>query len=282
MIGRDNKSSNQDYSELFLRIIAIIVLAPLTLAIIWYGGRAFSALIAFLCVMLVFEWTRLIERSEFSPGFYILSFTAIFSMFMAAGQAYGEAFTIALAGGIISLTGEWLSNGSRRWAILGVAYVIMPCIALIWIRNIDVYGLDLCLFLFACVWATDISAFIVGKLIGGALLAPVISPGKTWAGALGGVAAAIIIGYGLSFFLNVFSAKWIYAIVAMLLGIITIVGDILESALKRHFGVKDSGGYIPGHGGLLDRLDGMILATVIFAIGILFWQTHQNTATITI
>lgn len=261
-----------DATELLLRIAAILVLAPATIAIVWYGGRAFSALVAFICIMMIFEWTRLVERKEFSPGFYILSFTAVLAMFMAAGGGYGEAYSVALFGAILGIGGEWISNGSKRWAVLGVAYVIVPCIALIWLRQLPEQGRELTFFLYISVWATDIFAYVAGKLIGGPLLAPRISPGKTWAGALGGLAAAIAAGFGYSFFSDALGSAAIYALVAFGLGIAAITGDIAESAIKRHFGVKDSGGYIPGHGGLMDRLDGMVLSTVLFSAGLLIWH----------
>jgi phosphatidate cytidylyltransferase len=151
----------------------------------------------------------------------------------------------------------------------GVAYVGLPCIALTWLRADPAAGQTNILLLILVVWATDIGAYLAGRRLGGAKLAPRISPGKTWSGAAGGLFAAIFVG---------FCVAPRAALVAAGLSIVAQAGDLLESGIKRHFGVKDSGWLIPGHGGLLDRLDGVLAASLLAAAlafgkgrGILIW-----------
>lgn len=267
-MGAGNSGSGGLFADrqLLRRIIAGAIMAPVAIGIVWLGGRPFAALIAFLCIMLVFEWTRLVEKAEFSSGFYILSFTAISSVFLAASGLYPQAYACAIAGGVFSLVMERTANRASRWTLFGVFYIVMPCVALVWIRAEPEHGRSLTIFLFASVWATDIGAYLIGKSIGGPLLAPSISPGKTWSGTLGGVACGMLACALLGLFGIGEGGMITFALIGAGLSIATVVGDLAESALKREFGVKDSGGYIPGHGGILDRLDGMIFATVALAI----------------
>ena len=264
--GSASPVPERDSAQLIRRVLAGLVMAPVAIAIVWFGGRPFSALIAFACIMLVFEWTRLVEKAEFSSGFYILSFSAISSVFLAASGYYAYAYAGALIGGLFSMVMERTAGRASIWPLIGVFYIIMPCIALVWIRAEPDYGRSLVIFLFAAVWATDIGAYVTGKSLGGPLLAPAISPGKTWAGTIGGVAFGTL-ACGLLGLAGIGEGDhWRLAAIGSCLSVATVVGDLAESALKRHFGVKDSGGYIPGHGGILDRLDGMIFATVALAI----------------
>jgi phosphatidate cytidylyltransferase len=145
--------------------------------------------------------------------------------------------------------------------LLGVPYVGLAAASLVWLRFDPAVGRVNVLFVLLMVWASDIGAYLVGRLAGGPKLAPSISPGKTWSGAAGGVAASLLVAVALAG-----AAPWRAAIVAVVLSIVSQAGDLLESALKRHVGVKDSGRLIPGHGGLLDRLDGMLTAAPAAAL----------------
>jgi phosphatidate cytidylyltransferase len=253
-------------NQLFRRVAVIAVLAPLTLWVMWTGGRVFSAVIAFCSVILIFEWTRIVNRAEFRAGFYLLSVTAVVSIFAASSGYYFIAYLFALLGGAVGVLVEWVLNRRGKWPLIAAFYIIAPCVALIWIRNIPELGRDYIFLLFLTVWATDSGAYVVGKIIGGPKMIPSISPNKTWAGTLGGIFVAMVscILIGLLFMGRTDLAG--LALVGISLSVATVVGDIAESALKRQFGVKDSGGYIPGHGGLLDRLDGFLFATVMMAI----------------
>jgi phosphatidate cytidylyltransferase len=147
----------------------------------------------------------------------------------------------------------------------GVAYVAPGALALFWLRDDPVAGLTDVLFLLLIVWASDIGAYASGRLIGGPKLAPAISPGKTWSGAAGGLLSAMLVGLAASRFAMPSPMSHGIAVAAVL-GVLSQLGDLLESWLKRHFGVKDSSGMIPGHGGLMDRLDGVLAAAPAAAL----------------
>ena len=167
----------------------------------------------------------------------------------------------ALAAPLMAM--EWirLTRGRPVSRGLGLVYVLSAAVALLWLRHQPVLGRETVIWLMACVWATDIGGFFVGRAVGGAKLAPSISPGKTWSGLIGGmcwsaVASALcglIFGHG---------DIWMLAFIGAALAVIAQAGDLLESHAKRRAGVKDSGKLIPGHGGLLDRVDGLIAALV--------------------
>ncbi|MBN8828603.1 MAG: phosphatidate cytidylyltransferase [Sphingobacteriia bacterium] len=162
-------------------------------------------------------------------------------------------------------------HSTKVWYILGIAYVTLPCLSLIWLREQN-RGLFYIIWLFTVVWATDIGAYLCGKIIGGWKLAPKISPNKTWSGLIGGIICASLVGFAVANYkytsLNYNSAIMISAMLA----IYAQIGDLIESAIKRYFDVKDSGKIIPGHGGLLDRVDSLILAAPKFALFIIIFQ----------
>jgi len=180
---------------------------------------------------------------------------------------------------VIALS-EWLrlTGGWRRfgWALCGVIYVGLPVASLLWLRHEPNWGLATILWLFATVAAVDTGAYFAGKTIGGPKLAPLISPNKTWAGLGGGVAAAGLCGLIAALILgtDVLTA----VVFSLILAPVSQIGDIAESAVKRYFGVKDSGSILPGHGGILDRIDGLVAAAVFVAAlrrigeGALPWQ----------
>ena len=158
------------------------------------------------------------------------------------------------------LTGGWKRPG---WLLAGLVYVGLPVVALLWLRHDAEWGLATVLWLFATVAAVDTGAYFAGKTIGGAKLAPLISPNKTWAGLGGGVVAAGLCGLIAA---TILGTDIVPAVVfSMILAPVSQIGDIGESAVKRYFGVKDSGSILPGHGGILDRIDGLVVAAVFVA-----------------
>jgi phosphatidate cytidylyltransferase len=156
------------------------------------------------------------------------------------------------------------------WLGFGVLYIGLTGVALIELREDHQVGRDNVIFLFLVVWASDISAYLAGRALGGPRLMPAVSPNKTWSGALGGLAGAMAIGFmTAASFSSGINVPWALSIAAIL-GVAAQAGDLLESWIKRRFGVKDSSGLIPGHGGLLDRLDGVLAAAPVAAlIGVL-------------
>jgi phosphatidate cytidylyltransferase len=165
--------------------------------------------------------------------------------------------------------GEWLrlTGGWRRpgWAVGGLIYVGLPVVALLWLRHDALWGLPTVLWLFATVAAVDTGAYFAGKGIGGPKLAPLISPNKTWAGLGGGAVAAGLCGLIAAMILGTDVVSAVAFSISMVLAPVAQIGDIAESAVKRYFGVKDSGSILPGHGGILDRIDGLVVAAVFVA-----------------
>ncbi len=247
--------------SLALRVVSSIVLIPIVFFAIHLGGRLFAALIAFAVIVMVFEWTRMVERREFSSSFYALSIVTMAGMFAAASSAYLIAFGLCIlgTGGAFLLAKK--SNGLGIWSAFAGPYILAPSIALLWLRLDVEHGRALTFLLFIVVWAADIGAFVFGKLIGGPKISYALSPSKTWAGIGGGVIAGVVGGAIGGYFLLGPTMAPGFAIAGGILGAFSVLGDLLESKFKRNFGVKDISGFIPGHGGALDRMDGMIFAT---------------------
>lgn len=182
----------------------------------------------------------------------------------AGGLAF--AALIALAG--LLLLAEWgrLCSAARARLLMAVGsvWIILAGAGLLWVRADPLVGRANLLFLVLLIWASDISAYLVGRVLGGPKLAPRISPGKTWSGAVGGVVAAILVGFGAAWQLSSTGGAGMIVAVSVVFCVIGQLGDLAESLVKRRFGVKDSGSLIPGHGGLLDRLDAL-LAVAPFA-----------------
>ncbi len=265
-------------NSLFLRVLMTAIMAPAGIWIFWYGGRPLAAMVGFVSIMLIFEWTRIVHQNEFTKSFYTLSATAVTAVFLAASGLYTYALLVCLLSAIVSGSLKAIARRAWYWPVLGIICLILPCISIIWIRNDFVQGQSLIFILIIAVWLTDMGGYIWGNILGGPKLAPQISPAKTWSGAIGGVVMAMLACMVFGYF---FTDSWsliFLAAAAFCLSLASILGDILESALKRRFGIKDSGGYIPGHGGALDRVDRLLLATLVMATGLLLNIAfiHQN------
>jgi phosphatidate cytidylyltransferase len=191
------------------------------------------------------------------------------------------AFTLLIDVATILLAVEWIRlcrHAGARWLMAaGTLWIVLAAAALLWLRADPTSGRDNLLFLLLLIWASDIGAYLVGRLIGGPRLAPLISPGKTWSGAAGGIAAAVAVGW-CAVWTTTGSLAWA-TVTALILCVIGQFGDLAESWAKRHFGVKDSGTIIPGHGGLLDRLDALLAVAPFAALlalclgrGVLLWE----------
>ncbi len=218
--------ANAGRGALTTRLVSAAVLAPPVLAVVYLGPPYFDILIAAGVLIMAWEWSRL-----FGAGAHKLS--------------RPPARFLWLAGGFL--------------------YIGVPALALIWLRADEEFGRGTIFWMLALVWATDCGAYVFGRWIGGLRLAPALSPNKTWAGLIGGVACAgatgsataMVLGQGGVLTLGAFSAS---------LGVIEQAGDLLESWIKRRCGVKDTGTLIPGHGGLLDRVDGLLAVALTVAL----------------
>jgi len=251
------------WADLRLRTLSAVVLAPLALAAIWFGGLAWVALLALGFCGLAVEWVQLCGRKALSlPGALVTAAVLASGVLALAGLPWFGV--VPLLGGAL-LLGLAVPAGPHRAALAwGVPYLGIPLVALVWLRGGDAIGRADLILVVLVVWTTDIGAYIAGRLFGGAKLAPRISPGKTWSGAAGGLAAAMLLPPALV----ALSFGWRpeAMLVAGLLSVLAQAGDLFESGIKRHFGVKDSGHLIPGHGGLLDRLDGLLAAAPAAAL----------------
>ncbi|GAB4521884.1 MAG: phosphatidate cytidylyltransferase [Amphiplicatus sp.] len=255
-------------TSLAQRIVSSLILAPGALVAAYTGGAVFAAVVAFAAIVMVFEWTRMIEKREFSPAFYALAAASAAALTLAAAGRFPISFAIcglaAFAGGVLA------SRVGRRplWVGFGALYILAPCAALIWLREAVENGRALTIMLLLIVWAADTGGYVGGRLVGGPKMNPVLSPAKTWAGAAGGVIFGALAGLACARWIYGAGPFAVYAVAGGCLGLASILGDMAESAFKRVFGVKDTSGFIPGHGGFLDRLDGMIFATTAMTLAL--------------
>ena len=159
-----------------------------------------------------------------------------------------------------------VDRGAGFWPAAGVAYAGLSAVSLAAVRSDDQAGLVATLFLFAVAWATDILAYFTGRRFGGPRLAPSISPGKTWSGAIGGTICGVAAGLAVAAFAGASAGIGAMLLVALVLSVVSQAGDLFESSLKRRFSVKDSSQLIPGHGGVMDRVDGLVAAALAMLI----------------
>ena len=262
-----------------LRVASAAVLAPAVLVLTYIGGWPFLALCFLGAVGILYEWTLLVARRP-APGILIPGTIAIVAAALLAGVAMPNAALIAIAMGaaaaaLSSAKASDDASGFRAagWAAGGVIYAGAALLGPALLRRDPQWGLTALLLLFATVWATDIFAFFCGRVLGGPLLWPRVSPKKTWSGAIGGLAGGVAAGLGVAYTVGV-GKLGIIGAMALLLSVLAQAGDLLESAIKRRFGAKDSGAFIPGHGGLMDRLDGFLVAAFFaLVIGALRYGT---------
>ncbi|QTK78746.1 Phosphatidate cytidylyltransferase [Agrobacterium tumefaciens] len=245
--------------ELRLRIVSAIVMAAVILAATWYGGILFRIVAGLLAILIYYEWSTITRMSESNPTGNAWGW---FSVAVIAGNTiFGEAsLDLPLLSGF-TLTAALFPvlRGRNWWLVGGIFYAGLSGISLAAIRGDELTGLASILFIFAVVWSTDILAYFVGRAIGGPKLAPAISPGKTWSGAIGGAVAAIIGGALVSMAYHGRISLLVLGL-ALILSIFSQIGDLFESFVKRRFQVKDSSHLIPGHGGFMDRVDGLVFA----------------------
>ena len=253
--------------ELGARVASAAVLAPIALAAIWFGGAAFAVLVLLIAVLAFWEWTSI---TGVSPYWMRAGGIALLVVGLVAVEVRLADWAIALLGlpVLIGLAAGYFYRDSRWWA-LGLVYVAAPTAGMILLRAPAETGRTAILFIFLVVWTSDIAAYFGGRSMGGPKLWPRVSPKKTWSGALSGLFGAALVGAVLPWVIGS-GAIALGFVLAAALSVATQAGDLLESALKRWFGAKDSGRIIPGHGGVLDRIDGLygaaMLAFIIAAV----------------
>lgn len=266
------------FGDLPKRLLSALVLVPIALACLWAGGVAWVLLVILAGITVAVEWAQICRLRPFElPGTLLPVMVAATAVLTAAGYGVAALAALIVVGAAVAAGAARGGQGSR-WLAGGIVYVGVAAIATVWLRLRGPAGLGNMLFVILIVWASDSGAYLFGRLVGGPKLAPRISPSKTWAGAVGGLAFAVLAGLLVAVGF-VGAPSPLVALVSIALGTASQGGDLLESAIKRHFGAKHSGTLIPGHGGLLDRLDGVLAAAPVAGIlalalgpGVVLWR----------
>ena len=258
--GRSNNNA------LWLRVVSALVLAPLPIAAIWFGWPWLPLLTGMAAAVMAWEWGRLCRGGRFGRTGILLVAVVLAAVATAALASTGLALGTALLGaGLVLWAARKTKDVEPQWTALGALWVALPCVCLLWLARDGPASRATLFWLLAVVWATDIGAYAFGRTFGGPRLAPHWSPRKTWAGLAGGTACAALAGWATAAWLGGSPALPL-ALVSAGLAIVEQFGDLAESVAKRRFGVKHSSGLIPGHGGLLDRLDGLLAVIPVVAL----------------
>lgn len=248
-------------SNLYMRVVAALVLAPLTIVIAWLGGWIWACVVIAAAALLYFEWLMIVgvsgNRFAAAAGIVALALAGVCLMLRRADVAVA----VIVAGILFAAA---MTNGRRGWVASGLVYAAAALVATILVRRDADLGFVALMFVLLVVWVTDIGGYFAGRGIGGPKLWPRVSPKKTWAGAFGGLVLALVIALG--FALLGFGRTVPLLLLGAVLSVVSQLGDLFESAVKRRFDVKDSSHIIPGHGGLMDRLDGFVAAIVFAAL----------------
>ncbi|HEY2247166.1 MAG TPA: phosphatidate cytidylyltransferase [Bradyrhizobium sp.] len=247
--------------NLVMRVASALVLIPVAIAAAYAGGWFWTALVTLCAIGLFVEWLMVTGAAGNAPLLVTgASMLAISAPFLALRDV--DIALLVLALGLIAVGIR--SSAPRSWAIGGFLYAAAAQVASILVRLDRAEGFVALVFILLVVWCTDIGGYFAGRAIGGAKLWPRVSPSKTWAGATGGFILSLVVAGG--FAMAGFGRTGPLLMLAAGLSVASQLGDLFESAIKRRFGVKDSGHIIPGHGGLMDRLDGFVAAVVVAAI----------------
>lgn len=255
-----------DWSNLGLRVASAVVLVPTALLAAWLGGWLYLALVVAGVGLMAKEWGGMTAPRAPLRVSLAVAAAVLLAVALSYEGHYGLAWiAVVLGAAAAALVARGVAERPAD-AAFGVIYIAPACVAMMWLRDDALpQARYWTLMVFAMTWAADIGAFAVGSLLKGPKLWPRFSPNKTWSGFIGGLAASMVTGTSMALFsqfqLNLAAA----AAIGLLVGLATMAGDLWESAIKRRFGVKDSGDLIPGHGGLLDRVDGLMFAVVVMA-----------------
>jgi phosphatidate cytidylyltransferase len=275
-----------DASALRKRLLSAAILLPLAAVAVWLGPPYWDILVGAVAVVMAWEWAGMCAFGQpparptvlgVGPAGALSMLAMAVAMAAAAGQAYRLSLLLLVLGAALSsLLGMRSPGGRGAWQGFGTLYIGLPSMSIIWLRAQAPDGLATMVWVLALGIAVDTGAYAAGRSIGGPKLAPRISPNKTWAGLLGGIAAGVVVGVVAALWMGASSVVPL-VLASALLGIVEQAGDLLESGFKRYFHVKDSGHLIPGHGGFLDRVDGLLAVALAVALaqslggGILAW-----------
>lgn len=259
-----------DWSDLGPRIASGLVLASLGVAAAYMGGPWLAGACGAAVVAMSYEWSRMSEPEAQTPAFMFALAGSLGAVMFSSWQylAFGVGWMVACA----------LASATRRRTLVGVIetaggaiYIGLPCALFLWLRDRAPEGLETILALFAIIWAADIFAYFGGKVIGGPKIARGLSPNKTWSGIITGTLAGAAAGYGCGHLFQADASLYVpWLLIGALVAFTGLMGDLFESFLKRRFGVKDASRLIPGHGGVLDRIDSLMAATLLVGAALAF------------
>ncbi|NNC72392.1 MAG: phosphatidate cytidylyltransferase [Sphingomonadaceae bacterium] len=245
-----------EFRNLLTRFVTGIILVGIAVGALYAGKSAFWLLAGLFAVAMIGEWANLMSVQRWKAILAIAVMAALLVFVQPLVRPIDQNSALALLGGAVAVSAIAMS---LRLGI-GFLYIGLAILAIIFLR--EEYGIALTLWTLAIVWATDIGAYFSGKTIGGPKLAPQLSPNKTWAGLIGGMATALLVSSLI--ILNTDLPRWLIPVTAAL-AVVAQAGDLYESWLKRRAGVKDASGIFPGHGGALDRLDGLMPVAIVVA-----------------
>ncbi|MEM7774037.1 MAG: phosphatidate cytidylyltransferase [Pseudomonadota bacterium] len=259
---RSDAEASSGQGRLKARVVSAAAMIAVALTAAVLGGWGFTALIVAIGLLMVWEWGRMVRGTTWDLAMIIHGATHVVTCVLVT-FAWPTAGLICLCLGALAMA-ICVSRNTLWISTVGVIVIGLAGATLIWLRNADDLGLLAVLFILGAVWITDTFAMVIGKAVGGPLLFPSVSPRKTWAGAIGGLLAA---GLGGAFFVSMLTeGGWLHGLlIACVLSCAAQIGDLLESAVKRSYSVKNTSELIPGHGGVLDRMDGLIGATLVAA-----------------
>lgn len=259
-----------DWSDLGARIVSGLVLASAGVAAAWFGGPWLAAACGAAVVAMSYEWARMSEPDAIMPAFIFSLAGSLGAVMFSSWQHLTYAFGWLLLCSFVSALRRRTLAGMIETAG-GAVYIGLPAALFVWLRDRGPEGLETILALFAIIWASDIFAYFGGKIIGGPKIARGLSPNKTWSGIISGVLAGALTGLGCGYLFHAgaeFRMAWL--LIGALIAFTGLMGDLFESFLKRRFGVKDASRLIPGHGGVLDRIDSLMAATLLVGAALAF------------
>lgn len=263
-------------NELKLRILSALVLAPIVLTAIIIGAPYFEIVMIVSGLAMAWEWNRLCGDGKFglagvaaSAALIGIGLTTWFDRYDLALMIVGVATLVVYA--VVRRGGK----GRPGWASAGVIVIGIPCIAAIWLRSDPEIGLSVTIWLVGVIWATDVGGYVFGRTFGGAKLAPRISPGKTWSGLGGAVVMAAVWALAWAYW-SASAQLWVICALGGVMAVVAQCGDLGVSFVKRRFGVKDASNLIPGHGGVLDRFDGLLSTAPVIALFVYVTQGGMN------
>ena len=257
----DKNRERAQKPEFLVRGLSAIVLAVLALAATIASAWTFLLLAILAGAILAWEWGKLVRGTGFDAIAWIQAI-GVAAVVILIALRRPEIALAALAIGLVAIGLASFATNRLWWSLAGLLYTALTVGALVWLRSDQTYGATVVLYVFVVAWTTDTVSYAAGRSIGGAKLSPHISPNKTWSGFIAGALAPAIVGYAFALVLGATTA-WRLALVSVALALACQMGDLVESAVKRRFGVKDMSELIPGHGGLFDRIDGLLLAGLL-------------------